>query len=115
MIGHVFETQKYIDMRILEEMYGETFKQRRADILALKNKNGKLTPDDIIKFKSTVSDFYNTMHTIKTESHVSQETDDDGSIYTAWHLPIFLAGKKVYQTFVIRQDDKGMAMRPLAL
>jgi hypothetical protein len=115
MIGHVFETKEYIDMRVLEEMYGETFKQRRADILTLKNKNGKLTPEDITKFKSTVSDFYNTMHSIKTESHVLQETDDDGNLYTVWNFPISVLWKKILQSFVIRQDDQGMAMRPLVL
>ena len=88
MIGHVFETQEYTDMKLLEQLHSELFKQRRSDITNLKNKNGKLTPEDITKFKSTVSDFYSTMHSIKTESHVLQETDDDGNLYTVWNFPI---------------------------
>lgn len=115
MIGHVFETNGYTDMKMLEKIYGETFKKRRSGIATLKNKKWNFTPEDTDTFKWIVRDFYDTMHAIKTESHVMQKTDEDGDLYTMRSLPIFFAGKKVYQSFVIRQDDKGMAMWPLAV
>ncbi len=57
--------------------------------------------------RSLTNDFYDTMKAVKTQSHIMQETDTDGSLYTRWSIPIIKAGKKVYQTYRFAQDENG--------
>lgn len=115
-LWHMFETKWYLDMRMLEEMYGETFASYQEKIQILKSKKWKLTSWDIEELKKTVWDFYDTLETIQLETHVQKHTDDDGRVYATLDFPVIVAGKKVLKTFVMKWNENwALSVVPLAL